>query len=260
MKIRLLWAALFSIFITMPGCSTNPEANRDNIELTVSAAASLNEALGDIEQIYEKENENIDLLFNFGGSGSLQQQIIQGAPVDLFFSAAKAPFDQLADQNLILSKYSTDLIGNELALIIPKQSNLDIANIKDLVSREIDRIAIGTPEAVPAGQYSMQVFKQLQIDDQLAEKLIPAKDVRQVLSYVETNNVDAGIVYMTDANSSDKVKIAAKAEASQHDPIVYPVGVLENTPQLEEAIVFFEFLKSEAALEIFKKHGFKILD
>lgn len=106
----------------------------------------------------------------------------------------------------------------------------------------------------------MQVLKGLNIDQKIAEKLIPAKDVRQVLSYVETNNTDAGIVYVTDAKGSDKVKVISLADPALHDPIVYPVGVLKSTPNKKQAIEFYEFLKTKAALQIFKNYGFTILD
>jgi molybdate transport system substrate-binding protein len=260
MEKKLLLTAALAAFILLGGCSQNTEQTSKSIELTISAAASLSQALMEIENIFEKQNPDINLHLNFGSSGSLQQQIIQGAPVDLFFSAAKTPFYRLVKENLILPAYSTDLIGNELALIVPKQSKVPLGNFRALDSGQIARVAIGIPETVPAGQYSMQVLKGLNIDQKIAEKLIPAKDVRQVLSYVETNNTDAGIVYVTDAKGSDKVKVISLADPALHDPIVYPVGVLKSTPNKKQAIEFYEFLKTKAALQIFKNYGFKILD
>jgi molybdate transport system substrate-binding protein len=259
MKKKLFSTFYLALTLTLVGCSSNAAENGDKIEITISAAASLNDVLTEIESIYEKENKNINLLFNFGGSGSLQQQIAQGAPVDLFFSAAEEKFDLLLEQELIDTDYQIDLIGNKLTLIIPKESKAHVDNIQDLLSDEIERIAIGTPETVPAGLYSKQVFQNLQIWDKLEEKLIPTKDVRQVLSYVETNNVDAGIVYQTDAILSKKVTIVDALDSNLHDQIVYPVGVIDDAANKAETIEFFDFLRTETALGVFEKFGFEIV-
>jgi molybdate transport system substrate-binding protein len=260
MKLKLLSMLNLLILITLAGCGQKQVESDEPIELTISAAASLNEVLTEIETLYEEEHPPINLLVNFGGSGSLQQQIIQGAPVDLFFSAAEDKYDELLERDLIDSNYSSDLLGNELVLVTPSNPSVKITGFTDLVSDEVNRIAIGIPETVPAGQYAKQTLQQLQIWGKVSAKLIPSKDVRQVLSYVETENVDAGIVYRTDALLSDKVTLIATADSSFHDPIILPVGIIQGTKHKEEAINFYEFLHSKKAIAIYKKYGFRLID
>jgi molybdate transport system substrate-binding protein len=257
MKIKLLSMINLLLLFTLVGCGQEQVKSDEPIELTISAAASLNGVLTEIETLFEEEHPQINLLVNFGGSGSLQQQIIQGAPVDLFFSAAEDKYDELIEHDLIDSTYSSDLLGNELVLVTPRNS--PVTGFPDLVSKEINTIAIGTPETVPAGQYAKQTLQQLQLWDELSAKLIPSKDVRQVLSYVETENVDAGIVYHTDALLSDKVKLIATVDQSLHDPIILPVGIVQGTNHKQEAITFYEYLHSEKATELFKKYGFRLV-
>lgn len=261
MKTKLIAILILPFIITLVSCSQNSAeiVEEEKIELTISAAASLNEALLEIKGKYEQEYENIDLLFNFGGSGSLAQQIAQGAPVDLFISAAKNKFVELVDDGLIDQNHMNDFLGNRLVLITPKGSEAKIKTLSDLLSDEIELIGIGTPETVPAGLYAKQAFENSNLWGSLEEKIIPAKDVRQVLSYVETNNVDAGIVYKTDAVMSEKISIVSPIESQLHDPIIYPMGIVDGTKHQEEAIDFFQFLQSEPALETFEKFGFVIV-
>ncbi|MDQ0220681.1 molybdate transport system substrate-binding protein [Peribacillus cavernae] len=258
---------LFSMFVLVLlfGCSnpnsSSEEENYENteskekVELTVSAAASLQDALTEIKENYEKKHTNIDLTFNFGSSGALKQQIEQGAPVDLFFSAAEDKFDELVQKDEIDTNQGVDLVGNELVLIVPKDSENTIADFTDLTT-QADKLAMGTPESVPAGKYAKQTLENLKLWDSLHNKVVYAKDVRQVLSYVETGNVNAGIVYKTDALISDKVKIVATADKSTHDPIIYPVGVIKDTKHSEEATEFYEYLQGKEALDLLKQYGF----
>jgi molybdate transport system substrate-binding protein len=259
MKIKLLSMINLLLFIALSGCGQGQIDSNEPIELTISAAASLNEVLTEIETLYEEEHSQINLLVNFGGSGSLQQQIIQGAPVDLFFSAAEDKYDELLERDLIDPSYSSDLLGNELVLVTPSNTLVEITGFTDLVSDEINRVAIGTPETVPAGQYAKQTLQQLNLWKELSAKLIPSKDVRQVLSYVETENVDAGIVYRTDALLSDKVTVIETADPSLHDQIILPVGIVQGSKHKEEAIDFYKFLHSNTATNIFKKYGFRLV-
>ncbi|MGM0792044.1 MAG: molybdate ABC transporter substrate-binding protein [Bacillota bacterium] len=249
------------LFAVMAGCSGNEaedgqEGGREKKEeLTVSAAASLQNALDDIKASFEKEHPNVTVNFNFGGSGALQQQISQGAPVDLFFSAAEDKFDKLVEDGVIDSADGLDLVGNDLVLVVPKNSNKNIQLFEDLANA--DKISIGTPEAVPAGQYAKDTLEYLNVWKSIEGQVVYAKDVRQVLTYVETNNVDAGIVYKTDAMVSQKVKIAATAEEDAHAPIIYPVGVIKDSAHPEEAHLFYDYLQNETSIKIFEKHGFK---
>lgn len=224
------------------------------VELLVSAAASLTESMDELKTIYEAAHNDVNLTFNYGASGTLQQQIEQGAPADLFLSAGKKQMDALLDKGLIDAKLSANLLTNDLVLIVPENATVQINALEDL--GQAGNIAIGTPESVPAGKYAQQTLTYYKLWDSLQPKLVMTKDVKQVLSYVETGNADAGFVYKTDAAVSAKVKIALTADPASHDPIEYPAGVLTGSQHPDEAKAFYEFLQSAEAMEVFKKYGF----
>ena len=229
--------------------------SKEKVELTISAAASLKDAMDVIQNTYQEEHPEVTLKFNFGGSGSLQQQISQGAPVDLFFSAAEDKFDVLVEQGNIAKEDGVDLLGNSLVLVVPKDEQ-SIKGFEDLAKEEINKISIGTPETVPAGKYAKESLEKTDLWKDVESKVVYAKDVRQVLSYVETGNVAAGIVYSTDALVSDKVNIVATADPETYTPIIYPVGIIKDSKNYEEAKEFYSYLQSDDALKVFQKYGF----
>lgn len=253
-KQSFLFFVILLLSLIVSGCSTQGGAKK-KVELTVSAAASLTDALNDIKGTFETEYPNIKINYNFGGSGTLQQQISQGAPVDLFISAAKDKFDKLAGEGLIVKDHGIDLIKNQLVMVVPKGSDKGIKSFEDLPQAE--KISIGIPESVPAGKYAKETLESLHIWEMVEGKVVYAKDVRQVLTYVETGNVDAGIVYKTDAMISSKVEIVATAEDDTHTLIIYPVGVIKNSSHFDEAQIFYEYLQSETALKTLEEYGFK---
>ncbi|QUG41498.1 molybdate ABC transporter substrate-binding protein [Psychrobacillus sp. INOP01] len=255
--IKLIIACLLIVSVLVACSPFNSEEN-SKTELTISIASSLKEAVEEIKNTYETENPHIKLHFNFGGSGSLQQQISQGAPVDLFFSAAEDKLDLLVEEGLIDETDVTDLLGNELVLIVPNGKETYISSFQDLDKQEIEKISIGTPETVPAGKYAKESLQNLGIWNDIEDKIVFAKDVRQVLSYVETGNVTAGIVYKTDVISSEKVKVITAAEQQTHTVITYPLGILKKTKHYEEAKDFYDYLQSEEGLKVFKDYGFTI--
>ncbi|NEP60662.1 MAG: molybdate ABC transporter substrate-binding protein [Symploca sp. SIO2G7] len=236
--------------LSSPTHQTSPSVN-----LTVSVAASLQDAIKEIEPIYRDQKPTVKITYNFGSSGSLQQQIEQGAPVDIFISAAPQQINALQAKNLLLEGTRQDLWKNQVVLIIP-QAAKKISDFQQLTDKQVKKIAIGNPDSVPAGQYGKEVLITLNLYDSLSSKLIFAKDVRQVLTYVETGNVDAGIVYSTDAKISDKVQIVATAAATTHSPIIYPVAVLKDSKNPDEAKDFIQFLSSDTAKTVFQKYGF----
>jgi molybdate transport system substrate-binding protein len=146
-------------------------------------------------------------------------------------------------------------VGNDLVLVVPKDSNNGIKTFEDLT--KADKVALGTPASVPAGQYGMETLEKLNVWKAIEGKVVYGKDVRQVLTYVETNNVDAGIVYKTDALTSQKVKVVAAAKESTHDPIIYPVGVIKNSTHPKEAQLFYDYLQNEQSMKTLEKYGFK---
>ncbi|OKO97216.1 Molybdenum ABC transporter, periplasmic molybdenum-binding protein ModA [Geobacillus proteiniphilus] len=258
---KMAWLTAIFLLFGLYGCDAGQKEDAhqtkpaENAELTVSAAASLQEALEEAKTAFERKHPNIRIQYNFGASGALQKQISEGAPVDLFFSAAAESFEELKKEGLIDSKHEKTVLANELVLIVPKQGEGAIQSLDDITRAK--RVAIGIPESVPAGMYAKQTLEKAGLWEQVKAKLVYAKDVRQVLTYVETGNVDAGFVYRTDALVSDKVKIAASVPSGMHDPIVYPLGVVKTSKHLKEARELYDYLTSEQALQIFEQHGFR---
>lgn len=262
MRISRLFATLGLVllsFVLAVGChrsnlSNAPSDTTQPTALTISAAASLRDTLTEIQSLYRQEQPSVTLTYNFGSSGSLQQQIEQGAPVDVFISAAPKQMDALQDKDLLLNDTRRNLLINQIALVTAQSATL--SDFKDLQTADVEKIAIGDPASVPAGKYSEETLNATGILEQVKSKLVLAKDVRQVLSYVETENVDAGLVYVTDAQISDKVKVVAIAPEGFHTPIVYPVAVVKASQQPEAAKTFVDFLTSDTASAVFQQYGF----
>ncbi|QJC50483.1 molybdate ABC transporter substrate-binding protein [Paenibacillus albicereus] len=238
-----------------PGAQPSP-AGSERVRLTVSAAASLTEALGEIETSFEAAHPTLELNFNFGASGTLQKQIEQGAPVDLFISASGKNMKALADAKLVDAAHSADLLANKLVLVVSRDSQLAPSSLDDLTDKAYSRIAVGIPESVPAGQYAKQALDNSGLWDALEDKLVQAKDVKAVLQMVETGNAEAGFVYETDALGSDRATLALKAEPASYSPILYPAAVLAETKHPEEAAAFYEYLRSSEAMDVFLRYGF----
>ena len=256
--INLIGIQFFALCLLITGCGkvtdTSLAPKNSSVTLTVSVAQSLKQPMEDVKQIYQKESKS-SVIFNFGSSGSLQQQIEQGAPVDVFISAAKKQMDALQSKALLMNSSRRDLLGNKVVLIIP-QGTMGISKFNDLTKKEVERIALGEPASVPVGQYAQEVLNFLKINDKIKSKYIYGKDVRQVLTYVETKSVNAGIVYQTDARQSNKVTVVSEAPKNSHSPIIYPVAVLKNSQNIKESEKFVRFLLSDPVSRIFEKYGF----
>lgn len=240
--------------------ASSPATPAQTIDLTVSAAASLQDALEAITPQFNAANPAIAVRYNFGASGSLQQQIEQGAPVDVFFSAAPKQMDALADKGLIVSDSRQNMLTNSLALIAPTQSQLAITEIAQLKDAEIGVMAVGEFRSVPAGQYAEQVFTRLNLLESLQSKLVFSNNVRGVLAAVASGNADVGMVYATDAALSNQIKVLATAPPDTHEPIVYPVAAISDRPNPEAAQVFIDFLQTEAAQTKFEEFGFGVVE
>ena len=226
------------------------------VELTISAAASLKDVMAEIQTNYQKKAPNVKLVFNLGASGSLQKQIEQGAPADIFISAAPKQMNELEAKNLVNKPTRKNLVENKLVLIVPQNSTLNLTKYEDLQKPEVKKLSIGEVKVVPAGQYAEQVLTKLGIWDKIQDKIVFAKDVRTVLTYVETGNVEAGIVYKTDAASSQKIKIAAIAPEGSHAPIIYPAAILSASKNQKAAEDFLAYLSGPEGKTVFEKHGF----
>ena len=253
---RLSFIGLSLLAVLMACNRNNPKSQvLQSVNLTVSAATSLQNVLKDIEPAYRKRIPTVTITYNLGSSGALQQQIEQGAPVDIFISAAPKQMNALQTKGLLLTDTRRNLLKNQVVLIAPKNVT-SISNFKDLKGNSVRKISIGDPESVPAGQYSKEVLTSLNLYNQIQAKLVFAKDVRQVLSYVESGDVDAGLVYITDAKVSDRIKVIATAPESSHAPIIYPVAVLKDSKNPDAAKAFVQFLASEEGKAVFEKYGF----
>ncbi len=246
-----------SLFAFLSACSASGFTSTDSssVNLTIAAASSLQDAIQDIGNLYSQQMQNVRLTYNFGSSGSLRHQIEQGAPVDIFISAASEHMDSLANKKLLLDNTHQSLLKNEVVLIAA-QDNYDINNFSQLKVDAIRKIALGDPNSVPAGKYAREVLASLKLYKSLESKFIFTKDVRQVLAYVETGNVEAGIVYQTDAQISERVKIIESAPINSHSPIIYPVAAIKNTKYPEVTRDFLHFLFSNKAKNIFRVYGF----
>jgi molybdate transport system substrate-binding protein len=224
--------------------------------LLIAAAASLQEALEEITPLYQGENHRAD--YNFGASGALQRQIEQGAPADVFISAASKQMNELQQKNLLVAGTRQNLLTNRLVLVTPKNAGTKLTDFRQLVKPEIQRISIGEPRSVPAGQYATEVLKSLGVLEQVQPKFVLGSSVKSVLASVESGDADAGIVYMTDARSSTKVVISAIADESLHSPIVYPIAILKSSQAIEASQKYLQFLQSPSSQAVFEKHGFGI--
>ena len=241
---RRLALALLAL---LAGCARPGSAN-----LTVSVAASLEPVMTDLAAKYSAAH--IDL--NFGGSGALAQQIARGAPADLFFSASVRSMDDLARQNLLLADTRRDLLRNEVVLIAASQSPVN--SFDALAGPGVKVVALGEPDSVPAGDYGRQTLVALHLWNRIQPKLVLAKDVRQVLTYVETGNADAGIVYATDARSSARVRTVAAAPPESHGPILYSLAVVKATHNPAAARAFAAWLAGPEARAAFQARGFSV--
>lgn len=226
------------------------------VNLTIAAAASLKTPLDDIIKAYSTVAPNVKITVTYGASGTLQTQIEQGAPADIFFSAAAKQMDALDKEGLLVTATKVNVLKNDIVLIVPTASTLKIADFKDVATDAVSKIALGDTKSVPAGQYAQDTFTSLKIWDTVSGKANFGTDVKQVLSWVESGNVDCGVVYKTDAASDSKVKIVATAPDGSHTPVVYPLAVVKASTNQEAAASFIKYMQTADSMSIFTKSGF----
>lgn len=224
-------------------------------DLTVFAAASLTDALEEIGAAWEKAGGG-KIALNLGASSTLARQIQEGAPADLFLSADEGKMDSLAKKGLILAATRRSVLSNTLVIVVPKDSTAKIAAPKDLAS--VRNLALAEPQSVPAGIYAKSYLKKLGLWSQVIDKVIPTENVRAALAAVESGNVDAAIVYKTDAGISKKVQVAYEVPLAEGPKISYPFAVMAESKQKEAAKRFLAYLESKPALAVFRKYGFLI--
>lgn len=227
-------------------------------EVTISAAISLKNAFEEIGELYKTLNRDTEVLLNFGASGDLMTQIKGGAPVDVFASAAIKDMDELGKEGFLLPDTRTNFATNTVVLIVPASSKIPVTSFEALTRSDIKKIAVGNQKTVPAGRYAEETFQYYKISEMLKDKLILAENVCQVLDYVTRGEVDAGVVYATDAIiRQQKVKVAATALETSHKPVTYPIAVVKGSRHEKTARTFVSFVLSDAGQKILEKYGFK---
>ena len=225
-------------------------------ELHVSAAASLSDALKEIAASYEKATGE-HLVLNLGASSTLARQIQEGAPADLFLSADEAKMNGLEKQKLLLPGTRRSVLSNTLVVVVPADSKLKISGPADLAA--VRALALAEPKTVPAGIYAREYLRKKGLWGRISRRVVPTENVRAALAAVESGNVDAGIVYRTDAGISKRVRIAYAVPKAEAPKISYPFAVLAGSEHKEAARTLLDYLVSPAALDVFRKHGFLVL-
>ncbi len=275
MKKRGLIVGLVVLAGIMTGCGSSSSGNSsasasasastsqqaessEKITLNLAAAASLKNVFDDeIIPMFEEEHNNIDVSGVYDSSGKLQTQIENGLEADLFFSAAKKQMNALTDEGYMDENLTVDLLENKLVLIKNSESDTTVDSIENILNAET--IAIGDPESVPAGQYAKEALENLGIYEDVVKKASLGSNVTEVLSWVENNSAEVGLVYSTDAASTDGVEVISAVPSDLLEaPVIYPVGVLKESAHKDEAEMFLDFMQSDEVLKIFEKYGFTI--
>ncbi len=247
MLLRFLLACLFALSATAAHAA----------DVTVSAAASLQNAFREIAAAWEKQHPGDRILLNFGASGTLLLQIDKGAPVDVFASADMETMDRAQEKKLVDAPARRTFARNTLVAVVPADSKLTIASLRDLRQDGVHRIAIGDPRSVPAGRYAEAALTAAGERESLAPKWITAQSVRQVLDYVARGEVDAGFVYATDAAiMKDKVRVVFDIPLEK--PVLYPVAPLAASANPAGARSFIDFLLAGPGQEILARYGFAL--
>ncbi len=256
-KFRQLFCFLLAFALTVALKLVVPSgAIAESATILVGSATSLQDALKEITPLFQSAHPNITVKYSFTAPGALQQQIERGAPIDVFISGASKQMDALHAKGLILPESRRNLVSNKLALVVPHSSSLVLTDFRQLTKNEVKRIAIGEPRSVPVGQYGEEVLRHLGLWEQLRPKLVFGNTARNVLATVESGNADAGIVFMTDAKISDRVRQVAVAPMGSHSPIVYPIAVVSASRQQKAAQAYVQFVTGSLARPVFNKYGF----
>ena len=229
-------------------------------EVNTFIAASLSNAMEEIQKDFNETYPDVEILYNADSSGTLQTQIEEGARCDIFFSAADKQMNALVDENLAKKDTVEDILENKVVLIKPKDGETKVTGFENIT--DAANIALAG-DSVPVGQYAREIFDNLGITDEVNKMEInEGKNVSEVLAAVSEGSNEIGIVYATDAASvADKVDVIAEAPADAlKTPVLYPVGLIEDKEASEDdtaaAEAFLEYIKSDDAMKVFEKYGF----
>lgn len=246
--MRMLAALALTVLLTAPAAAR---------ELTLSVAVSMKEAVEEIGRGFAASRPGVTMRYNFGASGDLERQIEAGAPVDLFVSAGERQMDDLERQGLVEPGTRRAFARNVLVVIAPADSALDLARPADLLGPRVQRIAVGNPKTVPAGQYAGESLRALGLWDRLQPRLVFGENVRQVLDWVARGEVDAGFVYATDVRvRKGDVREAFRPPDDTYRPVVYPVAVVAASRQRALARAFVDRLTGPDGRAVLARLGF----
>ncbi len=271
-RIKSTMAVLLCCALLLAGCGTAakpgaetppateatqaPTAAQEPVTILIAAAASLQYSFKEeLIPMFVEKYPHITVEGTYDSSGKLLTQINEGLAADVFMSASMKEMNALKDENKVETDTIAELLENRIVLIVPADSTTDIAAFQDI--GKADAIALGDPESVPVGRYAKEALTSLGVYETIQPKVSQGTNVTEVLNWVAEGSADVGIVYATDAATTDKVKVVAEAPAgSLASKVIYPVGVLSRSEEQEAARLFVDFLKSPEALAVFSSYGF----
>jgi molybdate transport system permease protein len=249
------WAALF-LLVGPSSLSARPKPAADST-LLVLAAASLTDVLPRVAQLW-RESGGVPVRFSFDATSRLAPQTLQGTPADLFFSADQRWMDWVSERGGAREETRTELLGNEMVAVVPRDGDLSITNPRDLGLRGVRHIALAG-ENVPAGRYAQAALEALGIWEDVVDRVVRAGNVRGALEWVALGEAEVGVVYRTDAKGEDRVRVAFAFPEDSYPTVVYPAAVLASAPHPSSAQAFLEFCKSVEAGSLFQAAGFRVL-
>lgn len=220
-------------------------------DVNLSVAASLKEVINELSDSFAKKTPNVKFLKNYGASGALAKQVENGAPSDVFISANEKWMDYLKEKTLVETSSISTFAYNTLVFAgTPGKAS----SMQDLP--KLERIAIGSPKSVPAGEYATEAIKKSGLDKQLEKKLVMAKDVRECLMYAERGEVDGAFVYKTDALQAKQAKILFTVPQDLYPRVTYPMALTVAGAKNSDAAAFFAYLHGDEAKAVLSKYGF----
>ena len=249
---RLLAALLLGGLITLPSCRSGTEGETETV--TVYGAASLTGVLERIAASYEEET-GADVRIKTGSSGALAKEIVSGAPADVFVSAHLDWVETLREKGLIEAGAAKALAWNKLVVVVPAGADSVPANWTEAM--RLDRFVIADPQTSPAGKYARDALLRMARWPAIEPRCVLSYDVRGALALVERDEVAAGVVYLSDARASDRVKVAFRFPEGSYDPVVYVGAVLSGSERPEAARRFLEYLNGPSGRSVFRELGFE---
>jgi molybdate transport system substrate-binding protein len=243
----------FAATLLLLGCAA-ATGHLQPTTINVSIASSLMDAMGQVGRRFEAVS-GIVVRLNSGSSNTLARQIVEGAPVDVFFSADEAQMDVVERAGRLVSGSRVPLLSNQLVLIRPRDAAVRVSRPADLVTSHVRRVALGNPDSVPAGVYARQWLEKLQLWNGVKDKVVPLPTVRAALAAVRESRVQAGVVYVTDTRASSGIEIVYVVPVAESPRIVYPVAAIRGRHE-DAAARLLQFLQGDEARVIFQAAGF----